>query len=147
MLENGENELVKTITTEALLIRLGLMTPVIFSLVYCLGQYGHERRFHEQYAFKAVSMLSIESSIQLLGRSLSNVSDIGDRDNKITTFALHTLELIYKDPVETNKKSLLFRGGNNLLELSAEMSESFGEIKEIKSGIEKLVENNEKGKT
>ena len=144
IIESGEKEITQVVTFETLLIRLGLVTPSILATIYCLNQFSHERRLHEQYAFKAVSMLSVESSIELLIRSLSRNDKATDKDNRIVSFAVTTLESIYKDPIDSTKHSWLFRGGNKLLEMSVEMNESMGEIK---SDIDQIKDITLKNKT
>lgn len=130
-IESGESDIAKVITVETIIIRAGLIAPSIFAFVYCLKQYGQERRLHEKYAFKAISMLSIESSVELVNRSLQKVSNVDDRDIKLTHLTINTFESIYKDPIEANTQSWLFKIGNKILEGSAELRESVGELKEI----------------
>lgn len=134
---NGQADKINNIRIEVFLIRLGLVTPAILATFYCLNQFGRERRLHEQYAFKAVSMLSVESSIELLARTLAK-NTCPERDTHLALFAIKTLESIYKDPLDYEKRSLLFKGGNKLMQLSAEMNESIGEIK---NDVDKLADN------
>lgn len=129
IIKNGDTKSAATVSLEAFLVRLGIVTPALLATIYCLNQFGHDRRLHEKYAFKAVSMLSIESSVQLLDRSLEKNKKEEERDNKIINFAVTTLESIYSDPVDGTSRSWIFRGGNKVLQLSTEINESVGEIK------------------
>jgi len=137
VINNGQQGQISDIKIEVVLIRLGLVTPAILAAFYCLNQFGRERRLHEQYAFKAISMLSIESSLELLARSLAK-NTCEERDSQVSIFAVKTLESVYKDPLDYEKRSLLFRGGNKILEVSAEINESVGEIK---NDLDKLSDN------
>ncbi|MEK7202147.1 MAG: hypothetical protein AAB669_01285, partial [Patescibacteria group bacterium] len=142
-IENVNPEVAKNVTIEVILIRLGLVAPTLLASIYCLNQFSHERRLHEQYAFKAISMLSIESSVELLHRSLDDVANSGENKNRLTSFAIKTFETIYKEPVEPTKFSLLFRGGSKLLGISAEINETVGEIRD---DVDKIIDTSDKDK-
>ena len=137
ILETGTEEIAKSITIEAFLIRLAIVSPSIFFLFYFLSQFNHDRRLHEQYAFKAISMLSIESSIGLLIRSLEKNQKPDIKDEQIISFAVKTFESIYKDPTEINKRTFSIKGGNPILEFSAEVKESIGELTNTFKGLTK----------
>jgi hypothetical protein len=112
------------ITIEALILRLSLITPVLALGIFSITNFSKERRLSEQYAFKAVSAITIEGSVKLLDRSLKNVaSEI--KDEKIACFAVDTLKCIHTEPQELIKLTKLkINSGNKLVQMGAELSES-----------------------
>ena len=101
-----------------LLLRLSVLTPTAFGLVYALKQYSQERRLHEKYAFKAISTYSLETSLKTLTRTTGALND-PSRDKKIVDLAVRSFSSIYQEPVENKKESWSFGAGNKLLKLTA----------------------------
>ena len=93
-----------------LLLRLSVLTPTAFGLVYALKQYSQERRLHEKYAFKAISTYSLETSLKTLTRTTGALND-PSRDKKIVDLAVRS-----------------FSAGNKLLKLTAEINQTVGKI-------------------
>ena len=110
-----------------LLLRLSVLTPTAFGLVYALKQYSQERRLHEKYAFKAISTYSLETSLKTLTRTTGALND-PSRDKKIVDLAVRSFSSIYQEPVENKKESWSFGAGNKLLKLTAETNQTVGKI-------------------
>ena len=110
-----------------LLLRLSVLTPTAFGLVYALKQYSQERRLHEKYAFKAISTYSLETSLKTLTRTTGALND-PSRDKKIVDLAVRSFSSIYQEPVENKKESWSFGAGNKLLKLTAEINQTVGKI-------------------
>ena len=110
-----------------LLLRLSVLTPTAFGLVYALKQYSQERRLHEKYAFKAISTYSLETSLKTLTRTTGALND-PSRDKKIVDLAVRSFSFIYQEPVENKKESWSFGAGNKLLKLTAETNQTVGKI-------------------
>ena len=102
------------VTLEVFLARLVLITFPLSITIYFFSQFGHDRSLYEQYAFKAICMLSIESSVGLLDRALKNIAGT-EKFNQITSFTIKTLESIYKGPTVYTKRIWSLRGGNKFL--------------------------------
>jgi predicted nucleic acid-binding Zn-ribbon protein len=122
---------------EVFLIRFSIITPTLFGAFYSLSQFSHDRRLYEKYAFKAISTYSAESSVATLSRAIENHKS-DDKDAKIIDFAVSTFENIYQMPVEPMHGKWIFKGGNKILDLTAEMNQSVGEIKK---DVDKLADN------
>ena len=110
-----------------LLLRLSVLTPTAFGLVYALKQYSQERRLHEKYAFKAISTYSLETSLKTLTRTTGALND-PSRDKKIVDLAVRSFSSIYQEPVENKKESWSFGAGNKLLKLTAETNQTVEKI-------------------
>lgn len=122
---------------EVFLLRLSIITPTLFGAFYSLKQFSNERRLYEKYAFKAISTYTAESSVATLARSLEN-HKCADKDEKIINFAVDTFINIYQEPVEPAHDRWILKGGNKLLDLTAEVNQSVGEIKK---DVGKLTDN------
>lgn len=125
------------ISLEVFLIRLSIITPTLFGAFYSLRQFSNERRLYEKYAFKAISTYTAESSVATLARSLESHT-CTDKDEKIISFAVDTFTNIYQEPVEPSHDKWILKGGNKLLDLTAEVNQSVGEIKK---DVGKLTDN------
>lgn len=122
---------------EVFLLRLSIITPTLFGAFYSLKQFSNERRLYEKYAFKAISTYTAESSVATLAHSLEN-HNCADKDEKIINFAVDTFTNIYQEPVEPVHDKWILKGGNKLLDLTAEVNQSVGEIKK---DVGKLTDN------
>jgi len=128
-----------TVGIEVFLLRFSIITPTLFGALYSLKQFSNDRRLYEKYAFKAISTYSAESSIATLARSLEKFTD-DEKDTRIINFAINTFTNMYREPLEPINEKWFFKGKNQLIDLTAEMSQSVGEIKQ---DVDKLVDASE----
>lgn len=113
---------------ELLIARVSVITPFLILSIFAASNYTKERRLSEHYAFRAVSALTIESSVQLLERSLSGM-DCNDKDQSIVEFAVGTMKNIYSEPQELVKTvRFSLRGGTKLADVGAELNETLNTV-------------------
>jgi conjugal transfer/entry exclusion protein len=118
---------------EVFLIRFSIITPTLFGAIYALSQFSNDRRLYEKYAFKVITISSAETAISTLSRSLEKLKD-DDKDIKIIDFAINIFSNMYQEPVEPIHDKWTIKGGNKLLNITAELTQ-------IRKDVDKLVDN------
>lgn len=104
-------------------VKLGATVPLLAVVVFCLSQYGRERRAEEEYAFKSALSLSLVPYKEL-------VEDLetSQKDAEYAKFLTRTIGQIYESPRLSSK---LGSSDDELI--------SLGAVKKVTEIVEKVV--------
>lgn len=104
--------------------RLTLTLPLIFLVGFASMQYSKERNLLEKYAFKSATALALEAYTRLLTEKFSDAKD------KIITFVLNAMTMIYKEPHDKEKTYKMNFGFNKVFNIGLE-EQTMQEVEEI----------------
>jgi hypothetical protein len=114
-------------------LRLALSIPLFFAVGFCTVQYGRERRFEEEYAFKANISISLDPYQELV-RKLVKDDDPAQRD-KYTSFIIDSITKVFTSLTEkifdsSDKEKSGPKVTNKALKQAIELMGAF--VKEVK---------------
>lgn len=90
----------------SLLLRMPIITPIIFFLYFVEKQYGKDRRLLDEYIFKASVARSFEAYRKLIKEEVL-CNDAANQDKlheKKLDFIIESIKRIYSSPLKENKK-------------------------------------------
>ncbi|MBU2444941.1 MAG: hypothetical protein KJ666_05135 [Bacteroidetes bacterium] len=82
----------------AFYLKLSLSLPLIYAIAFCTVQYGRERKFEEEYAFKSNISLSLVPYKDLVEK-IVNEQQAGERE-KYTAFIIDAITKVYTSPTD-----------------------------------------------
>lgn len=106
--------------TDAFWIKLPVGSVLVYAVIFCMNQYGRERRLEEIYAFKSKVSVSLEAYRGLIERLLTLMEGVpeGDPRATYTQFVIASVDKIFQPPSEYGRGD---EGKADTVELSADM--------------------------
>lgn len=87
-----------TVFDVAFYIKLSMSLPLIYAIAFCTVQYGRERKFEEEYAFKSNISISLMPYKELVEK-LVDENQPGERE-KFTAFIIDAITRVYTSPTD-----------------------------------------------
>jgi len=105
------------------LLKSTITIPILFLIIFCIRQYGHEREYEELYAFKAALSFSLSPYLDLVKDISKDQGAESYRD-----FVVQTIKQVFEDPLQHAKKE------------KDKRAKDVGFAKDLVDSIHKLVE-------
>lgn len=107
------------------LLKATVAIPILFLIVFCVRQYGHEREYEELYAFKAALSFSLSPYLDLVERLSKNETTQSYRE-----FVVNTIHQVFEDPLpkvqkESHKRAKDVGSAKDLIDSIAELVGKF----------------------
>lgn len=104
------------------LLKTTITIPILFLIIFCIRQYGHEREYEELYAFKAALSFSLSPYLDL-------VKDLSQAEGSefYRDFVVQTIQQVFEDPLPRVKKG------------KDKRAKDVGSAKDLVDSINKLV--------
>lgn len=110
------------IISPVFLLKATVAIPILFLIIFCVRQYGHEREYEELYAFKAALSFSLSPYLDLVERLSKKEVTQAYRD-----FVVTTIQQVFEDPLPKLQKE------------SHKRAKDVGSAKDLVNSITELV--------
>lgn len=110
------------IISPVFLLKATVAIPILFLIIFCVRQYGHEREYEELYAFKAALSFSLSPYLDLVERLSKKEVTQAYRD-----FVVATIQQVFDDPLPKLQKE------------SYKRAKDVGSAKDLVNSITELV--------
>jgi predicted nucleic acid-binding Zn-ribbon protein len=104
------------------LLKTTITIPILFLIIFCIRQYGHEREYEELYAFKAALSFSLSPYLDLVKDLSQDQGAESYRD-----FVVQTIRQVFEDPLPQVKRG------------KDKRAKDVGSAKDLVDSINKLV--------